>query len=216
MIREVFLDEAQVRKGIVNFPLIFQRESLGLEDSIVEELKGKRVLDIGCGSEARLVRYLRQNCVDAEGIDQFSSSDPYILNQIIFPTPIPRESGTYDLVVAHSLDIFDSGLTKYGQIQKRVERAAGIVSLNLEDPVKSARFVLCESLRVLKTGGRLITRPALDIERLKGYEISKEDIRRTTFREEGLSMYAPLVYYFSLSKDFFKFMEQRTIIGKNS
>ena len=214
MAKEVFLDEEQIRQGVINYPLVFQREGLGLDERTVSALRGKKVLDLGSGHEPRLVNYLRQKGVYAEGIDNFVSSSANIINQQIYPEPIPKTDKSYDLVLAHCLDVFDFGLTKYSLIRGRIEEMAGIFSVNLEDPKKVAKFIFDEAMRVLKRDGRLITRPAIDVETSENYEICRKDIERTAFREEGGAMYTPLVSMFELSEDFFRFMEQRSIIRK--
>lgn len=45
----------------------------------MEQIRGP-VLDIGCGKEANLVMHLRQNGIEAYGIDRFVSDNPFVYN----------------------------------------------------------------------------------------------------------------------------------------
>ncbi len=199
----------------VNFSVAFQRESLGLDSGLIESLKGKRVLDLGCGSTANFVNYLRHYGIEAEGIDVSVPHSSYLVNQKICPRKIPREDETYDLIIAHSFSPFEMGLTPFGSFKKKIESLTGAISFDFEDPAKVARFILEDALRVLRRGGKLVTRPAIDLPTQERYEISREDIKRTQFIDEGLAMYVPLITKFNLPKDYFNFMEQRTIVKKN-
>tara|TARA_Y100000294_G_scaffold175270_1_gene194963 strand:- start:99 stop:371 length:273 start_codon:yes stop_codon:yes gene_type:complete len=44
-----------------------------------EDLQGKSVLDLGCGKNSLFVAFLRENGIDAEGIDPLVSANEFLI-----------------------------------------------------------------------------------------------------------------------------------------
>ena len=65
------------------FPVPVQIENLGLE-KLLDKLKGKSILDIGCGDKQKLVYYLRSLGIDTDGIDSgIKAVAPFLASSII-------------------------------------------------------------------------------------------------------------------------------------
>jgi len=160
------------------YPVEEQLQNLGLDTN---SLSGKRVLDIGCGKSARLVRYLREYVIEAEGIDDEIWGDTYTINRDW--RKIPREDGVYDVVVSHmALSILGSAL--------RVDDAAGKITKNQRKHIQRWAEDLFlegirEALRVMKPDGSFVyfpasfgslRRKALDIVTSAGYCMEEEQV----------------------------------------
>lgn len=150
---------------------------------------GLKVLDIGCGN-GRLVDYLVEHGIDAEGIAQTAPEGPRFMRQNITAVSpqkgcIPRADKTYDLVVIHSIcDL----LAEFSDIDASIQYATAHMNdplLNVEK-IKNymkgksfnAYFIMFEALRVLKQGGRLEVYPKLEkigekmeVELSKGFRV---------------------------------------------
>jgi SAM-dependent methyltransferase len=75
---------------------------LGLDKNAIDLLRGKRVLDFGCGNGG-LVAFLRSRGIEAEGIDpEAPEGVPYLMKRFVAGTGeeagIPRPDGHYSLI----------------------------------------------------------------------------------------------------------------------
>ena len=148
-------------------PVELQIKTLGLAES----LSWTRVLDIGCGRDALLVRYLREERgIDADGLDFRVPQTDYL---IPFTMPkgikmarerIPRPDNHYSLVVSHCMDDFYSSI--YSPGSKEEESRNELEELVRENPsshILRADFAILEALRVTQQGGKCIIYPALTL-----------------------------------------------------
>lgn len=141
-----------------NMPPASQIELLGLARHDILALKGRRTLDIACGSQARLVNWLREVGVEAEGIDPtLNNGVPYLMKQWIggFGTAdgrIPREDGTYQIVTANLCSPMITGFSD-------------IPGLKVEpESIAKATGILFEALRVTASSGKFVCWPAITRE----------------------------------------------------
>lgn len=150
-----------------------QLANLGFSLEAVAQISGP-VLDIGCGSKANLVYYLRSCGVYAEGIDpRVSNGIPFLMRQAIegiHPSvgSIHRKDDFYQLVLSHmNCDVY-GGLSSLALVFDRVRQRQGVSAEALRqqatDRNLQASVIICESLRVLnKKSGKLICFPSLDL-----------------------------------------------------
>lgn len=126
-------------------------------------------MDIGCGKNAYLVRYLRSKGIEAEGIDPtIIDYEKFLISRVVgLPSSIPRENHSYDLVVTNSNPIFYLGLSSYRDLERKIAEE------NHEDPSEvngrinralvDSHLVILEAMRVLKRNGKFIIWPDADM-----------------------------------------------------
>lgn len=201
-----------MNKGEINFSAEFQLLTLGLNEKKLEKLKGQFVLDSCCGREAKLVEYLRNEGIVAEGMDpQLQRSEDYLFRRRVGVAyngkgTIPREDEHYKLILMHG---FREVYFPFSGV-KSWERAGNAVD---------ASVILMELSRVLKKGGEIISYPSiLNLEPSHmslgglGFRVVKEEIKefqRSTIMDE---MFEPL--YGSDSRNVIEAWKRRTIITK--
>jgi len=184
--------------GDIFYPGEEQIQNLGLD---IPSLSGKRVLDIGCG-KVNLVRHLRKQGIDAEGIDTDVPEEPYIINGDW--RRISREDGTYDVVVSHFG--FLHGSLTHSRLARDPKLVSGISRPDQRRITKEVRdsFLggLREALRVLKPDGVLRYFPSSyggfreEAERLvtrAGYSIQEElvPVSRAYLLDQVISPFPP-------------------------
>ncbi len=192
-----------------------QLKLLGISKKDLSELRKRklRVLDIGCGEEARLVQYLWENGIEAEGIDPFAKiNSPNIMkSKISQENPevesIPRQDKRYHLILSHANFVLPMGLStcrnlgakmlaKKGEHPKNIGRRLDAVSLD-------AQWTVLEAMRTLKNQGRFVCYPGLtQIGEIMGDDFWETPIK--IVHEEVPSRY----------HQEHEFMKNRTIIYK--
>ena len=148
-----------------------------------------RFLDVGCGRDARLVRYLRARGIQAYGIDPtVEGTEPYLIKQCA--SDISQPDRYYDLVVSHYAH-FKDGM----ESNKRVVIAIGgerCFSENYSSSMKPPMMkTVREAVRLLKPGCRFVIWPEprylLEESRQEildlGAEISVEEVTPIIFEE---------------------------------
>ena len=169
--------------GQGNFPVELQLSCLGLSIEELQRLRGKRVLDIGCG-KGELVYFLNDVGIDAEGIDSRAPEDRVFIRQKVtgiapMPGSIPRDNSSYDLVIAHSNPILEYAFTSYKDII-RAGKARGVgfgsdVDVDLREASVNGTFFMLEALRVMTPRGRFVCYPGLNkLEETLGYTLNRE------------------------------------------
>lgn len=123
-------------------------------------LRGKRVLDFGCGA-GRILRHLGEarlaGCdIDAQSIEWVKENMPDVDAFVVTEEPgIPRADGSYDLVLAASVftHIGANWLAWLGEI-RRVLAADGILFATFLGPGMQADFGLSDGMTVVLEQGR--------------------------------------------------------------
>jgi hypothetical protein len=205
-----------------------QLDDLGFTLEDFKAINGK-MLDIGCGSDANLVQYLRQNGIDAEGIDPLvEAGNEFLMKQLITSVhpvqgSIPRPDGFYRLIVSHMcmplyIPLSDLG-TEILDFMKARNYLIGDEQLEMDakDISLRATFIILEALRTLdRNSGRLVIHPLANLLEQKagslirgmGFDISQE---RTFLSEkydppsDGLPI--------SLAQKYDHICEYRTVIS---
>lgn len=77
----------------------FQLALWGIEPETVGEQLMEPVLDLGCGEQASLVRWLRERGVDAYGVDILAEPDEFVTQGDWFDTPL--EPGRWGTIISH-------------------------------------------------------------------------------------------------------------------
>ncbi len=160
------------------YPHNFVLPNIGLD---VPTFDG-RLLDIGCGKHAYLVRRLRTFGISAEGIDpELPEDTSFLMRQNA--SYIPRPDGYYDLAASHNAHFKDGlELNQAAAIRLVGQAQADFQYLTrCKEPMVRTIY---EALRVLKRGKRFIIWPTpryllaeLREELLnKGVQISEERI----------------------------------------
>ena len=73
-----------ILNGFYNNPISLKIINLGFTPKEIKELKGKRVLDIGCGSKSSLVYWMRELEIEAEGIDpRVEGAEQFLIKQFM-------------------------------------------------------------------------------------------------------------------------------------
>jgi hypothetical protein len=176
--------------------------NLGIED--VSKLECKKVVDIGCGKDARLVRFLRNKGVLADGIDPLAKgNEDYLFRTTGSKTG--KESDYYDLAVCHMAHFKDGMLVNMHLIKCMVgEDAARQIYQNKKQEMYATTN---EAIRILKPETRLIIwpiptyfiediRPQLDARRISavsertGGELALDpnDPMHALFGERGMRL----------------------------
>lgn len=121
----------------------FQLALWGLTpESLRKELK-EPVLDLGCGEQAFLVRYLRNAGLDAYGIDKFAAEDEFVTRGDWLDAPLqPKHWGTIISHMAFSNHFFHHHLRKDGHPERYARR-------------------FMEIMDALQPGGRFLYAPGL-------------------------------------------------------
>ncbi len=121
--------------------------NLGLEVSLFDG----RLLDMGCGKEARLVRHLRKLGIPAEGIDpELNEQNRFLMRG--YGYEIPRPDRHYKFIGSH-IAVFRSGTDVSDDFLKSLGGDLG-------HAIEYMRRNLDEGLRVLASGGRFVIWPA--------------------------------------------------------
>ncbi len=161
-------------QGTFKYPVEWQLKMLGLDEEKVARLKGRCVLDVGCGN-GDLVYYLRSRGISAEGIDACAPGDEgFMRNRItkVYPWDgcIMRGNDSYEVVLANSLNVLTNTLSSQYDASRKLtlehtkgeERLMALFDEQIREMGGYAKATISEILRVLKTGGRFITSPDLD------------------------------------------------------
>ena len=156
------LDEVQEllegisESGFYQFPVKMQLENLGLTQSELKGLEGKKLLDACCGREAKLVEELRSRGLDAYGMDPcLQISKPYLEKRGVGVS----YDGTGSIL---------GGNDKYSRVfthgfNQLFAPFSGIVGLEKEQwgGKVGASVILMELLRVTEAGGKIVCYPSI-------------------------------------------------------
>jgi hypothetical protein len=204
----------------VQFNELIQLQVLGFSSEEIKSINGK-VLDLGCGIDARLVKFLRARGIDAEGIDPLvAREENYLMklpNQTLFPQAgfIPRQDEYYKLIISHMCTPIYTALSDYSEAYRKegIAKRMSIYEINhtINFMQSLAISTVMEALRVLnKKQGKYICFPCLNhLDKLAGkkindmgFKIIYEDSPAGRLRyQAGLAMgyldkeYANLFYY---------------------
>ena len=152
-------------------PVDIQLRVLGLTEGVLDELKKgrSRVLDVGCGKDAFLVRFLRGRGINAEGLDfriQENAKENFLItycmpkgikmaNEII-----PRPDNYYDLVISHCMDDFYNPVYIPGSLKAReVEKFEKTFNDSPMAHLLRSEFAFIETMRVISCGGKGVIYP---------------------------------------------------------
>ncbi len=206
-----FLNAEVIPRNDVKFTNYVPRfiiQNLGMD---VESLRGKRVLDVGCGEFPRLVLILQSEGIrGAEGIDQMPAPcmKPFLMTGNV-EFSIPRPPNYYDVAFSHASIFRDccwSSLQVGGE--KSILKRYRLVRLGVLS-------CLYNVMNVLKPGGEFIIykTPAyfLDQER-ELFEERGIEVRREKVPGRGVEILAPRVV--SLGKKAICEMQYRTVLTK--
>lgn len=148
------------------YPLDVVLDNLALD---IPAMNGSRVLDLGCGATANLVRYLREKGVDAEGLDSEFDDNvvhghrkiPYLMRAEA--SAIPRPDEHYSAVISHYA-AFIPGTVRYAsKFAREIERRIPLKERTTDvQEFQAQERILQEALRVLNEGGKLIITPLPD------------------------------------------------------
>ncbi len=182
------------KQGKRDYPYEWQVKMLGLAERI-SQLKGKNVLDIGCGKEANLVYYLRKQGINTEGIDVRAPNDDGFLRQNItniypWDGSIMRGDNEYDAIFANSQNTLINALSDQKEASIKIASDSTgddeFTMMMLEEDLKKmdvhAYATISEILRVLKPGGYFISSPDLNKleekmgKQLQGCRIEREPV----------------------------------------
>ena len=166
--------------GYIQYSLDKQRSRLGLDKKTLSSLEGKRVLDIGCGADAKLVGFLRTRGVEAEGIDPLVKEErPYLIRAAvnsILPGQggISRPDNHYDLVVSQGnstlrvfTDFIETDMAVFNRAAEVTaqEDVGARVAFKQDNQLARSNaylygvLMLSEMLRVVKPEGRIVIYP---------------------------------------------------------
>jgi len=189
---------------------------------ILRECPRLKVLDIGCGSQMYLVKYLNKNGYSAEGLDpELSHFGNGLMKQKITATwpergciPVPNE--TYDLVVVHQNPVLNGGLSCFRDTEYLRLTCGGDFDRDMEIIDKEATSLILEAMRVVKNTGAGVIYPNIDLlkRRLKG----QLELRRWIISEkevECIPSFNQIVSYDEyLEEDCSSSLGKRTIITR--
>jgi len=189
------LSEGQVLSGEIDFPVRYQFESLGLSKKGLARLiaNGAKVLDIGCGSEARLVESLRQRGIVAYGIDPLiKNPKDFLIKQEVDPEhPILLPDGLCDLVIANEVGPLQLAFSNFRALAQVFDIFGVPGACDQQVAESQARAIIFEGLRVMRPTGRFVIYSCLDLLGgfneeliLNDYTINHQKVERTYFRAE--------------------------------
>jgi len=233
--------------GFVQFPTHLQLIFFGLIDADIDKvdkmirndeqvkldnLKGKRILDIGCGRDANLVYYLREQGIDAEGIDPcVNKPESFLMQQAVsgikpVSGSIPREDNSYDLIFANSnrkLVNALGGCRDYLIQNMREGLEEEQIREIMNNSVMDSTFITLEGLRVLKQGGQFISYPGLlginevsIVGSILGLEAKVENFPVSSNFSEASILRERILYEDNkkIMEDYIRSLECRTVITK--
>jgi len=206
-------------------PLRKQIVRLGLTFDQIIELRGLRTLDIGCGTESKLVKLFRSYGILAEGIDPMvpDGVDYLIKREVRALSPmtrgdIPRKDKTYFLITAHNNPGLYSLISPVYMISRKFKE----IDDWLNHHIQKAKFIIDEALRVMHDEGSFIYSPSLrlleeDIQpelSSRGYSIRNikvdDDERLISAREQIGSKGYPT----EITNSFLEDIRYRTVITR--
>lgn len=176
-------------KEFTNVPPAHQIPLLGLTPEVIAQLKGKRVLDFGCGIGS-LVRKLRKEGVLAEGIDPRAPNREHFyrihVEGVGRKRGIPVEDGRYNTIVSFQNPTLNIAFT--GLRDTWLDGLSGVLldagKSELDKTLGDASYAVSEIGRTLARRGRAIIYPAArtieqyagHLLRLDGLEVEHEQI----------------------------------------
>ncbi|HLD04087.1 MAG TPA: hypothetical protein VJG90_00045 [Candidatus Nanoarchaeia archaeon] len=138
-----------------------QLDNLGID---LIRVKKAKILDVGCGRNADLVNFLRNQGIEAEGIDGLVHNEDHLIQGWVLDLKsIPRPSKNYGVVVTHmNPSLYDPRTDKN---EKNAENFSW----------RAARIIL-EMLRVVQQSGELRCFPSLKFldEKIKRLDLPIE------------------------------------------
>lgn len=156
----------------------------------LDELRGKRVLDVGCGKDARLVEYLRGRSINAEGIDLDLTRTTDYLMKGDASADIRREARYYDLALSH-MSMFQVGNHTTTDLTSRLlreqdndEKVNTAIRTILSNAMEELSDVVENTFQVLVPGGRFFIYPPPDVfivQQRSRYERAGVGIERRDF-----------------------------------
>lgn len=178
MLNGLFRDRNAWTNGFYNTPIALQVRTLGLSRKEINSIGGKRVLDIGCGSNPALVYWLRELGAEAEGVDHLvAKEEPFLMKRAVGASGsedgrIPRADGHYDLVLANLVSPLQYGLSNMRSLSQ------GTWGEPTAEHIVKATMIVLEGLRVLGPEGRFVCWPGFSrneylnpILAMSGYEM---------------------------------------------
>lgn len=151
--KESLLEKTREAKK-TQYPIDFIILNLGLK---VDELRGKRVIDIGCGRDANLVRYLRGKGVEAEGIDvELREENKYI--EQVKASRMRKRANRYDMAVSHNAHFKDGMLSDLYAVTILAGREAAKAQYERNE-VELVR-IIDQTIKALKPGCSFVIWPA--------------------------------------------------------
>lgn len=175
-------------------PVEHQLAVLGLDRKLLRALRGKRICDIACGNGA-LVEYLREQGLDARGVDPRAPHTPYFsrrrIDLIGIHRGIPVEDGSLDLITSFQNSTLNCA---YGSLRDKwrthLDEAPHEFKSHYSRVFEQAPYTIAEIGRTLCEGGRAIIYPALDhlenegahLLQMDGLSVSYERIPKSALR----------------------------------
>ncbi|MFH0837510.1 MAG: methyltransferase domain-containing protein [Candidatus Aenigmatarchaeota archaeon] len=147
-------NEKKAADWIGDHPLINQLVALGLT---INDVIGKRVLDVGCGQNPQLVEYLRKYGIHAYGIDPEAPNRPYVFRKRVDGVGdfrgVPVNDYSYDVVLMHMFSPFYAADSNFVSVDERAESHDYALDRSI--------MIFKEMLRIVKPTGRIIYYPSL-------------------------------------------------------
>lgn len=189
-----------------NFDIEEQIGNLGLERIIGTRHKPK-ILDIGCGRTMKLARYIQDLGFEAEGLDSAMGRDyPGSIRQkvtAVYPQRgcIPKEEGSYDLVLMHQNPVMTSSLTCLKRTDFFVYEGRSSQKEQKRELEKATK-ILSEALRVNKKDGGIVIYPAIDLIEEEMQDFVRDNKLIVKFgKVEGVPFYSTTVSNGSYCED---------------
>ncbi len=151
-------------------PIELQLDVLGLEGKVLDKLKKTkaRVLDIGCGENFELVRFLRKMGINAEGLDPRIKENSEYLMGVGLPKMLkeskkimPRSNNYYDMIVSHCMDHFYNRIYAPGDEPENSPESFKKKYGILIPKLTRSDFAVLEAVRVLKKKSDMVIFPGL-------------------------------------------------------
>lgn len=168
ILKKIFGTE-KISGGYKQAPLKFQLGILGLDQKKIRSLEGKKVLDIGCGN-GTLVKHLRSQGVEAEGIDEHAPKENYFIRQRIkgihsMHDAIPRKDSTYDMIIAFQNSALNIAFTdtreSWLDIYRNEAESEEELQKFLGEVCQEGQYILTETGRILKPQASATIYPAI-------------------------------------------------------